>query len=228
MELLELKSVWNAVVDETILNDNVDEFVVEKSIKKDSKSVLAKIKRVMYLKFSLGGLSLVICLLMLIGSFINPEKFTFYEAIFDLTDNQIFLSTIIVFLSAMLSWNFKAFREIKRFETRATTIKESLKKFIDIMGRTIRLNVYSGVAFNSIALGWICYLVNNKKGFIEGTFQIILLVILVAIVGAVVFYYLSRYEQKVKFGNYLNQLKSNLEDLNEKESYKSVILKLSL
>jgi len=52
MELLELKSVWNAVIDESNPKDNIDRFVVEKSIKKDSKSVLGKIKRVMYFKFS--------------------------------------------------------------------------------------------------------------------------------------------------------------------------------
>jgi len=216
MELLELKSVWKGVVDETISKDNVDEFVVEKSIKKDSSSVLAKIKRVMYLKFSLGGLSWLISLVMLIGSFITPEQFTFYEAIFDLTDNRIFLATIIVFMSALLSWNFRAFREIKHFETKSVSIKESLNKLIDFIGRTIKLNVYSGAAFNSVALGWIFYLVNNKKGFVEGVLQITLMVLLVTTVGAVVFYFLSRFEQKVKFGNYLNQLKSNREDLNEK------------
>lgn len=216
MELLELKSVWNVVVDDTIARDKVDEFVVEKSIKKDSKSVLAKIKRVMYFKFTLGGLSLVLCIIMLIGSFISPEKFTFYEAIFDVTDNRIFLATVIVFLSAMLSSNFKAFREITHFETRATTVKDSLARFIGIMGRTIKLNVYFGTAFNSIAFGWICYLANNKKDFVEGTFQIALMVTLATILGAVVFYYLSRYEQKVKFGNYLHQLKTFLKDLQEK------------
>lgn len=216
MELLELKSVWNAVVDETISKEKVDEFVVEKSLKKDSKSVLAKIKRVMYFKFIFGTLSLIGSLVMLIGSFINPEQFNFYEAIFDLTDNRIFLATIMVFMSAMLSWNFKAFRKIKGFEVRATSVKESLRKFIDIMARTIKLNVYSGVVFNSIVMGWVFYLLNNKRGFVEGTFSIALIVILVTIVGAVLSYYLSSYEQKVKFGNYLDQLKSNLGDLNEK------------
>lgn len=216
MELLELKSVWDAVVDDTIAKDNVDEFVVEKSIKKDSKSVLAKIKRVMYFKFALGGISMILCIAMFIGSFINPEKFTFYESLFDLTDNRIFLATVVLFLLAMLSWNFKAFREIKRFETKATTVKESLTRFISIMERTIKLNVYSGAAFNSVAFGWICYLANNKKGFVEGTFQTTLMVILATILGAVIFYYLSRYEQKLKFGNYLNQLKSYLKDLQEK------------
>ena len=216
MELLELKSVWEAVVDDTIAKDKVDGFVVEKSIKKDSKSVLAKIKRVMYFKFSLGGLSLVICIVMLIGSFINTSKFTFYEAIFDITDNRIFLATIILFMAAMLSWNFRAYREIKQFETSSATIKESLKRFIGIMGRTIKLNIYSGVAFNSIALGWICYLLNNRKGFAEGVLQITLMVLAAIVIGAVVFFFLSRYEQKVKFGNYLNQLKANLKDLSEK------------
>ncbi|HKL90156.1 MAG TPA: hypothetical protein VJ880_03130 [Allomuricauda sp.] len=216
MELLELKSVWSAVVDETISREKIDEDVVEKSIKKDSKSVLAKIKRVMYLKFLLGGLSLIVCGVMLTGSFIKPESFTFYEAIFDLADNQIFLTTVIAFLSGMLSWNFRAFREIKRFETRATSVKESLQRFIGIMGRTIKLNVYSGAAFNAMVLAWICYLANNKTGFVQGTFQIVGIVILALGLGAVVFYYLSRYEQMIKFGNYLNQLKSNLDDLSEK------------
>ncbi|MGB5820973.1 MAG: hypothetical protein WBG90_15915 [Saonia sp.] len=216
MELLELKSVWEAVVDDTIATDRVDEYVVEKSIKKDSKSVLAKIKRVMYLKFSLGALSLVICIVMLIGSFISPSKFTFYEAIFDITDNRIFLVTIIFFMAAMLSWNFNAFREIKQFETSSATVKESLKQFIGIMGRTIKLNIYSSVVFNSIAFGWICYLLNNRKGFAEGILQITLMVLAAIFIGAVFFYFLSRYEQKIKFGDYLNQLKTNLKDLSEK------------
>lgn len=215
MELLELKSVWDTVLEETISKERVDEFVVEKSIKKDSKSVLAKIRRVMYFKFSLGGLSLAVAVVMLIGSFINPVKFTFYENIFDVIDNRIFLATIILFMSAMLFWNFKAFREIKQFETSAGDVKESLKRFIGIMGRTIKLNIYSGVAFNSVALSWITYLVNNQKGFVEGMFPITLMVILATIAGAVIFYYLSRYEQKLKFGNYLNQLKYNLEELKE-------------
>lgn len=216
MELLELKSVWDVVVEDTISKERVDEFVVEKSIKKDSKSVLAKIKRVMLFKFAFGGLSLVICLVMFIGSFIEPEKFTFYENIFDLTDNRIFLITIILFMGAMLSWNFKAFREIKYFETNVSSVKESLKRFIAIMGHTIKLNIYSGAAFNSVAFGWICYLANNKKDFVEGTFQIALMVTMATILGAVIFYYLSRYEQKLKFGNYLNRLKSYLKDLQEK------------
>lgn len=216
MELLELKSVWDVVVEDTISKERVDEFVVEKSIKKDSKSVLAKIKRVMLFKFAFGGLSLVICLVMFIGSFIEPEKFTFYENIFDLTDNRIFLITIILFMGAMLSWNFKAFREIKYFETNVSSVKESLKRFIAIMGHTIKLNIYSGAAFNSVAFGWICYLANNKKGFVEGTFQIALMVTMATILGAVIFYYLSRYEQNLKFGNYLNRLKSYLKDLQEK------------
>ncbi|MHA7059624.1 hypothetical protein ACWGOQ_0020525 [Aquimarina sp. M1] len=216
MDLLELKSVWSTVIDETILKDNVDEFILEKSIKKDSKSVLGKIARVMYLKFSLGGLSLVFCIAMLIGSFINPKQFRFYETIFDITDNRIFLVTGTVFLSAMLSWNFKAFREIKRFETSTSNVKESLKKFIDLMQKAIRLNIYFGTAFNAIALGWAWYLVNNKKGFIEETLLITLMIILVIIVSIVLFYFLSRYEQKIKFGNYVGQLKSYLSDLNEK------------
>ena len=216
MELLELKSVWNLVIDETMTQDNVDGFVIEKSVKKDSNSISSKIKRVMYFKFMIGGISLLLGFVMLIGSFINPEQFTFYEAIFDLRDNRIFLTTIIVFMSAMLSWNFRAFYEIRRFESRASNVKESLQRLIYIMERTIKLNVYSGVSFNSIALGWICYLVNKKMQFVEGILQAGLLVVFATIIGAIAFYYLTRYEQKIKFGNYVSQLKSILMDLDEK------------
>ena len=216
MELMELKSVWDAVLVDTISKERVDEFVVEKSIRKDSNSVLAKIKRVMYIKFSFGGLSLFICLMLLIGSYTSPTKFAFYENIFDVQDNRFFLAIAIIFLVGMLSWNFKAFREIKRFEARTKSVKESLTNFIGIMGKTIQLNIYSSVAFNSIAFGWISYLVNNRKGFVEDTLQITLIVIAVIAIGAVAFYLLSSYGQKVKFGNYLNQLKCSLKDLQEK------------
>ncbi|MEM7086674.1 MAG: hypothetical protein AAF489_10860 [Bacteroidota bacterium] len=216
MELLELKSIWDGVVDETISNNSVDEFVVGKSIKKESKTVLTKIKKVMYLKFAIGSLSLVICWVMLIGSLLNPEKFTFYENIFNLSDNRIFLVTVITFMSAMLAWNFKAFRKIRHFETRSNNVTESLRRFVRIMENTIKLNVYSGVAFNSVAFGWIFYLLNNKKDYFTGAMEVFLMTTLVIIIGGFLSYFLSRFEQKIKFGNYVDQLKSLLNDLKEK------------
>lgn len=216
MELLELKSVWNAVVEVTLSDERVDGSAVERSIKKDSRSVLAKIKRVMYFKFFFGGLTLVTCLVVFIGSFINPAKFAFHEAIFDLADNRMFLATGIIFISAMLSWNFKAFQEIKRFETTARSVKKSLEKFVAIMAKTIRLNIYSGTAFNAMVFGWICYLINTKLDVVTGTIPIIFMAIGVIALSGLIFYVLARYEQKVKFGNYVDQLKSNLNDLQEK------------
>jgi len=215
MELLELKSVWNVVIENTISKEHVDEFIVAKSIKKDSKSLLNKIKRVMYLKFFLGGLTLILCATILVGSFIKSENFTFYPSVFDIIDNRLFLVTIIVFMALMLSWNFKAFREINRFETTASSIKESLSKFIGIMGKTIQLNIYFGTVFNALALGWIFYLINNRKGFFEDSIEVILMTALVTAVGFMLSFFINRFEQKLKFGNYLNQLKSNLKYLDE-------------
>ncbi|NCP60010.1 MAG: hypothetical protein GW839_06880 [Flavobacteriales bacterium] len=215
MELLELKSVWNVVIENTISEEHVDEFVVAKSIKKDSKSLLNKIKRVMYLKFFLGGLTLMLCTAILVGSFIKPESFTFYPSVFDLKDNRLLLVTIVVFMTLMLSWNFRAFREINRFETTASTIKESLGKFIRIMEKTIQLNVYFGTVFNTLAFGWIFYIIINRKGFLESNIEIVLMTALVMVVGAILSFFISHFEQKLKFGNYLNQLKSNLKDLDE-------------
>lgn len=216
MELLELKSIWKAVIEEAISKNKMDELIVEKSIRKNSKTVVAKIKRVMYVKFVIGGLSLVLCIYMLIGSFMEPENFTFYENIFDLTDNRIFLATFILFMSMMISWNFRAFREIKNFQTITTSVKESLGGVIGIMERTIKLNVYFGVLFNATALGWVFYLLNNKKDFFISTVEVVLATASVFLLGGFLFYFLSIYEQKIKFGNYLNQLKLLLKDLQEK------------
>ena len=218
MELLELKSVWDVAIEDAISKERVDEFVVTKSIKKDSKTVLNKIKRVMYFKFFLGGLSLILCTTVLVGSFIEPENFTFYESVFDLNDNRIFLGTIVLFMSAILSWNFKAFREVSHFETTTASVKESLRKLVSIMGKTIQLNIYSGAAFNALALGWVFYLINNKKGFFMDTIEIVLMTVLVIVVAVILSFFISRFEQKLKFGNYLNQLKSNLKDMDENDA----------
>lgn len=217
MELIELKSVWDVVVKDTISKERVDDFVVTKSIKKDSKSVLNKIKRVMYFKFFLGGLSLILCAAVLCGSFIKPEEFTFYKNIFSLSDNRIFLGTIVVYITAMLSWNFKAFQEISRFETTTASVKESLMKFINIMEKTIQLNIYSGAAFNALALGWVFYLINSKKGFFMDTIEIVLMTTLVMVVGVILSFFMSRFEQKLKFGKNLDVLKENLADLAEEK-----------
>lgn len=215
MEFVELKSVWEAVVEESISKDTIDVYGVEQSISKDSNSVLAKIKRVMYFKFLLGFFFLFLFLFLLLGSFLKPGKFTFYEAILETQDNQIFLVTGILFITAMLSCNYRAFREIIFFEANASNVKESLRRFIGIMEKTIRLNIYISTTFDSIALGWIAYLVNKKAGLVEGAIQLSALVIVAATIGALAFYFVARFNQKVKFGNYLDRLKSNLEDLNE-------------
>ena len=207
MELLELKSIWDIVVEDTISKERVDEFLVEKSIKKDSKSVLAKIRGVMYVKFLIGGIFLIIFLLMLLGSILKPVKYGLYSAIFDVTEYRIFLCTGIFFLMGTLSWNIRAFRQIRHFERNSSSIKESLGRFIRIMNKTIKFNVYFSAAFDSIVFGWICYLLNRKIGLVEGSIQVAVLVLLAAILGAFVFFSLARFKQKVKFGNYLDKLK---------------------
>ena len=215
MELVELKSIWDVVIEDTISKESIDEFVVAKSIKKDSKTVLAKIKRVMYLKFIIGGFTLLVSVLMFIGSFIMPEKVIFLENIFDLTENRLFLLCIAVFILGMLTVNFLAFKEIKKFDRSTSTIKASLQKFVKIMEDTIKLNIYSGAIFNAMLFTWIFYATAFKdepfswepKGYI---------VLAVPFVTFILLYFLGKYEQKLKFGNYVNQLKSNLKDIEEK------------
>jgi NADH:ubiquinone oxidoreductase subunit 6 (subunit J) len=215
MELLELKSVWDTVINETTKKEQLTEFEVANTIKKDSKNALSKIKRVMYFKFIIGSLTLSISLLMLIGTFVIPEKVNFFEEFFNINENRIFLSSIIIFIGFMLSANYKPFIEIKQFNRSSENIKNSLKRFIVIMEKTIKINIYSGAIINSTLFTWVFYAVAfktepfswNLKGFIF---------IAVPFITFSLFYLLGKYEQKIKFGNHLKKLKSCLKEIEEK------------
>lgn len=214
MELLELKSVWKTVIDETTKKEQLTEFEMANRIKKDSKNALSKIKRVMYFKFIIGGLTLAVSLLILIGTFTIPEKFNFFDTIFNITENRIFLSSIIVFISYMLSSNYKPFIEIKQFSRSSENIKDSLRRFIHIMEKTIKINIYSGALFNSALFTWIFYAFAfknepfswNPKGFI---------LLAIPFVTFTLLYLWSKYEQYLKFGKKLNQLKTCLKEFEE-------------
>ena len=58
----------------------------------------------------------------------------------------------------------------------------------------------------------------RSKVFVQGTFLIATSVFLVALGCLIAFYAYSKWEQKMKFGKYLNQLRLNLKDLLESEN----------
>lgn len=215
MELLELKSAWDIIIQETISKNSIDEFVITKSANSRSKTVLSKIKRVMYFKFIFGGLTLLSGIVMVAGLFIAPEKFIFLERIFNLNENRIFLSSVVLFVSGMLFANFLVFRGIINFN-HSINLKSSLQRFIKIMERTIKLNIYSGTIFNTAAITWVFYAFYFKgEPFLWGARLIVLAI--VPFITFTAMYFWSRYEQQLKFGNYLNQLKSNLKDIEQSD-----------
>jgi len=213
MELLELKSAWDVVVKYSISRDDVDEFVVTRIIMKDSKTALSKIKRVMYFKFIFGGFTLIVGAVMIIGLFVSPNKFIFLENIFSLTENKAFLSSVVLFMAGMLTANYQAFKEIARFSY-GVDLKSSLQRFIKIMTLTIKINIYSGAIFNSFALTWIFYVFAYRDELFKWNIKAFI-VLTVSIVTFVGMYFLSRYEQKIKFGNHLNELKSQLKEIED-------------
>lgn len=114
----------------------------------------------------------------------------------------------------MLNANYKPFIEIKKFNRSSETIKNSLLQFISIMEKTIKLNIYSGAIFNSTLFTWVFYAVAfksepfswNPKGFV---------MLAVPFVTFSLFYLWGKYEQKLKFGNNLSQLKTCLKEIEE-------------
>lgn len=214
MKLSELKSTWNALEEEKAPKDTSAILGLERLPKTHSRSTLAKIKRSLLFKLWFAGTTLLISSTILTGSFIRPAKFTFFESFLDLTDNRILLVTMVIFLVIILIGNARAFKEIRSFQTKADTIKVSLAHFIGIMERTIRLNIFTNTAFNTLVVGWIGFLIGQRTG-IFGEVEPLMVPLALGGLGALLFYRLAQYGQQLKFGRYLDQLKSNLKTLKE-------------
>ena len=96
MELVELQSIWEGVVEDTTSMPGIDEYVTEKTIHNNSESVLGKIKRIMKIKFVFGGITILLCVLLLLGSFIDPDQYRILENLLSIEENRIFLSSAMV------------------------------------------------------------------------------------------------------------------------------------
>ena len=214
MELLELKSVWSIVAKETIKNHIIDDYVVKTTIQKDSKTTLSKIKRVMKLKLLMGSLVGILTLSFAILSIIKPNEITFFDFAFSPKEYTIFFIIMFLAMFFMVAHNFKAYKVISEFEKSSEDLKTALTKIIKVMKNAMKLNIYSDAFITPIVLTWIVY----AKVFSTRDMTLKLGVIVLVIIPIATFlfsFFFQRFSQKLKFGNYVNQLKSYLKSLEE-------------
>lgn len=91
-------------------------------------------------------------------------------------------------------------------------LKSSLERFIKTIKAAVRFNVYSGTFINSLVITWFYYAFTyQSKAFVWNAQAILLLVLPIGL--GIIYFYLLRYIQHLKFGNYINRLKEILTSL---------------
>lgn len=215
MELTELQSVWSLINAEIESRELVDEQMVSTTIRKRSNTELSNIKRSLHLKFVMGSVVTLISAGATIASVWFPEKFQPLDFLFNSTETILFYATLTVSLSTMLRFNYRAYREIQSVQTSAVDLKTALERFISVMTTAIRFNIYSDTFMSPIFFTWFYYAYAFQDQMPAWDLRTLMLVILPLAVGIFSFF-VQRYLQYLKFGRYLNRLKSYLETLEAK------------
>jgi len=211
MELIELKNIWQ-YANSTEEKESIEEGFVLKTIHKESSTEVSKIKNVIFFKLIFGGLVGIMTLLFSILSIIIPEKVTFFNSIFSPLEYTIFFSSMALSIGVIVFYNYKVFRAITKFQTSSVDIKDSLIRVIRVLENAISINIYSDALITPVMITWLVY----AKVFSEKELTLglgILVLVVIPILTFCISYFFQRYTQKLKFGNYIDRLKSYLKTL---------------
>lgn len=212
MELAELQTAWRLVDAEIQSRDSVKEPVLAESIHRRSHSELADIKRALQQKFVIGGLVAAISVGASLASMLAPEEFHPLDFIFKAGETAFFYATLAVSLSVMLGFNYRAYRAIKAIEQQAENVRTTLRQFVSVMEKSIRFNIYSDTFMSPIFISWFYYAYAFRDQPLTWGPRAAVLFILPVLVGFLSFY-VQRYIQHLKFGQYLERLKTYLKSL---------------
>jgi hypothetical protein len=216
MELIELKSAWDLLQQDVINNDKVEESKIITSIHSKSKSEISKIKRVLYLKFIVASLSIVVAIGLALISFMNT-KFNPLDFIFSPLESSIFFLIMALSISIMVYFNYNAYSQIKDVQSSSSNLKANLESFIEAMKNAIAFNIFSDTVMTPIIATWVYYAYAFKNQLLGFDLRTGLLIILPFVI-AILSYFFQRFIQHLKFGKYLNRLDGYLNSLQRKSS----------
>lgn len=216
MELAELQTAWSLISADIQSKDTVSEQVVEKTMHRRSHAELASIKRALQWKFLIGSVTAAISFGASLASVLAPEHFHPLDFLFGAGETTLFYTTLTASISVMLGFNYRAYRAINLMECQAESIKNALREFIRIMEAAIRFNIYSDTFMSPIFFTWFYYAYTYRELELAWDIKALILLLLPIVVGVVSFYF-QKYMQHLKFGRYLERLKTYWESLNLKK-----------
>ncbi|PHN03471.1 hypothetical protein [Flavilitoribacter nigricans] len=216
MELAELQSAWNLVNVDVQRKDILDEQAVRTRIRRSSGTELAGIKRALQFKFLIGTTVAVIAIGASLGSALAPREFHPLDFLFSARETTLFYGTLSVSLCCMLFFNHRAYRFIGALERSTEDVKTSLERFIQVMERAMRFNIYSDTFMSPVFFTWFYYAYAFREHDLDWDIRGLLLVLLPVLVGVFSFFF-QKYMQHLKFGRYLDRLKYYLQSLDAKK-----------
>jgi len=202
MTIEDLKNDWDLLKDDPSMHFNLSQEMVHQSIHEKAKGEIWQIRRNLRIKFWVGGGSFIMGVVLLVLSLLYPEELNVFEAIFTPQETIIFISSMVVSIGVMLIFNYRAFKKISPTMMQ-DNLRSSLSNFIQSLRSAIRFNIYSDTFMTPLLFGWFVYAYIDRPELNYG--QIIVLGISLTGIGFLS-YFLQRFMQKRKFGQYLDTL----------------------
>ncbi len=216
MEIIEIKSAWTLLQREVIINDKVNESEIFNSVHGKSKSEISKIKRGLHLKLIIASLSVIVATGLVIASFTDPS-FNPLDFYFSPIESAIFFLVMAILVGLMLFFNYQAYRQIEGIQNSSLNLMENLKSFINAMQKAIAFNIYSDTLMTPVIFAWVYYAYAFKESSLGFDLRTVLLFILPILIG-ILSYFIQRFIQHLKFGNYLSRLIAYLDSLEKNSS----------
>jgi membrane-associated HD superfamily phosphohydrolase len=216
MDLIELKSAWTLLQQDVISNDKVDEQLIGQSIHQKSQSEITGIKRAMHTKFIVGSVVMLIGLLTT-AALIFSADYNPLSRFLDRQEALIFYIIITISLGAMIVVNHYAYKQIDFLTKNPNNIRQALENITLSMRKAMRFNIYSDTFISPIFITWIYYAYAFKSESMGWNILTLILIVLPILFGILSFY-LTRYTQHLKFGQYVDRLEGYLDSLQKNSS----------
>ncbi len=211
MDTLDLKAAWQLLQQDIVKKDKVAESTIQQSLHQASQSEVSKIKRSLYLKFTIATFSILIVCSAGLATYFKPDLNPL-DTFFSSQESAIFYLMLLISIATMVYFNYQAYRQLHKLQQSTCNLREHLESLIHAMHRAMNFNIYSDTFMTPLFATWFYYAYafkNHTPGFDSRT---ALLFILPASIG-VLSYFLQCYMQKLKFGQYVNRLKQYLASL---------------
>ena len=217
MELEQLKDIWETTSEKETAKNRIDDRAVRAMISKKSKTTVSNIKRTMWFKLWMAGLSSIASIILSVYHLASTaENPLFLENL--LTKSEVgfifmVMGIVMVFISI---YNFINYKRVDEFEKSNEPLKHTLIRIIEIIDTKIKLTIYSDLAFTPLIAGFIAYIALFKRqGFVLDIRALYLVLIVLAV--AAFSYFINERIMKRKFGNDMERLKDYLYELESSE-----------